>query len=123
VYTCDTPLVSSPAIGADGALYFAKGETDTLDSYKLIALSPDGSLRWEYYPDGYGFTSPPTIDANGTLYIGIGGALHAVNPDGTRKWTFEDPAGKVAGVAIGTDGTLYFGESEGKVYALGPGRG
>lgn len=123
VYPNDTPVTTSPAIGADGTVYFAKGDIGTVETNKLIALNPDGTLKWEYYADGYAFTSPPTVDGAGTVYIGIVGALHAVNPDGTRKWSFDDPPGDVAGAAIGADGTLYFGDAAGGVYALGPGAG
>jgi outer membrane protein assembly factor BamB len=113
----------SPGIGPDGTIYYTTKDTSATENNLLVALHSDGTLKWEYSADGYYFTAPPSIDGSGTVYIGIYGALHAVNPDGTRKWTFDDPAGEVAGVAIGADGTLYFGDSAGYLYALGPGAG
>jgi large repetitive protein len=122
-FSADAPLTVSPALAEDGTIYFAKGDIDIPESKQLVALNPDGTLKWEYSAGSFMFTSPPTIDGNGTVYIGIVGALHAVNPDGTLKWTFDDPPADVAGVAIGADGTLYFGDAVGHVYALGPGAG
>lgn len=55
---------SSPAIGADGTIYFA-AETGF-----IYALNPDGSLKWkENFYNGINWSSP-AIMADGTLYIG-----------------------------------------------------
>ncbi|MEM2050807.1 MAG: PQQ-binding-like beta-propeller repeat protein, partial [Thermoproteota archaeon] len=39
-------ILSSPAIGADGTIYFGSDDTH------LYALNPDGSLKWKYKTDG-----------------------------------------------------------------------
>lgn len=87
-------------------------------------MNPEGTLKWEYYADGYKFSSSPTLDASGTIYVGVGGLgmLHALNPDGTLKWSF-DTQSDIGPVSIGADGTVYFGNEGGNVYALGPGAG
>lgn len=112
----------APAIASDGTLYFFKGDINNLPSNKLIALNPDGSLKWEYYADGYGFRGSPTVDANGVVYASIRGLgeMRALNPDGTLKWSYDTPADTTPAV-LGADGTVYFADSIGKVYALGPG--
>jgi outer membrane protein assembly factor BamB len=112
------------AIGADGAVFASVKSNDSPDRIRLIALNADGSLRWDHHFDGYALSTPPTIDGNGTVYVGVGGigTLYALNPDGTLKWTFDTPA-DISGVSIGEDGTLYFGNEVGYVYAIGPGEG
>ena len=46
------------------------------------------TLKWDFFTDGY-WCSSPTIDADGTLYIGSDdGNLYALNPDGSKKWEF-----------------------------------
>jgi len=56
---------SSPAIGADGTIYFGSD-----DSY-LYALSPDGRLKWRYQT-GKWMRSSPAIGADGIIYFGSG---------------------------------------------------
>jgi hypothetical protein len=113
-----------PAIGVDGALYTAIVDTRVPANKKVIALNPDGTLRWEYSTDGYGVSSPLTVDVQSTVYVSINGLgdLYALNPDGTVKWTFGCQA-NLTPVSIGADGTLYFGDEVGHVFALGPGAG
>ncbi len=67
---------SSQVIGTDGTIYLA-----SLGS-PLIALNPDGTEKWGYNYATYGI---PSINKDGTLYIGIWGfepnstaSLHAI---------------------------------------------
>ncbi len=56
----------------------------------------------------------PAIGADGTIYIGSNDHnLYAVNPDGTKKWSFKAKNG-MSMPSIGTDGTLYVGSLDGK---------
>lgn len=69
-------VYSTPAVGADGLLYFG-AETGF-----IYALNPDGTLNWKYdFHCGLNWSSP-TIIEDGTLYIGIllndGGSLLAL---------------------------------------------
>lgn len=67
--------LSSQAIGSDGTIYLA-----TIGN-PLVALNPDGSVKWIYGDSVYGI---PSINIDGTLYIGMGGlegenmSLHAI---------------------------------------------
>ncbi len=55
---------SSPAIGADGTLYFGAETTF------IYALNPDGTLKWkEPFYNGINWSSPAILP-DGTLYIG-----------------------------------------------------
>jgi len=92
-------------------------------------------LKWQFALPGWG--SNVVIGADGTAYVGThSGVLFALNPDGREKWRFELPMVRVtlpadwpeaekeeireaggirpsitAGLAIGADGTLYFGDA------------
>src|SRR3989454_536112 len=86
---------SSVAIGSDGILYFGSGVTN-------VTNGPGGS-------SSYG-----------------SGNLSAVNPDGTLAWSLGlgscGPCSinyAVSDPAIGSDGTIYVGSSDGNLYAIG----
>lgn len=86
-----------------------------------FTLSIDDS-EWQYVTD-YPINASPSVGPDGTIYFGDSlGIVHAVNPNGTRKWRYTGTAGNMDGgtVAIAADGTLYTGDSTGQVYALNP---
>lgn len=65
---------TSQIIGTDGTIYLASIGSP------LIALNPNGTVKWKYEYSVYGI---PSITKDGTLYIGIGGyetgtSLHAI---------------------------------------------
>ena len=63
--------------------------------------------------------STPAIADDGTIYVGSwDNKLHAINPDGTGKWTFATDSLVLAGPAVGPDGTIYFGSRDNFFYAL-----
>ena len=117
---------SSPAIGADGTVYFGA------DDGNLYALNPqDGSIQWTF-TTGAAIKTPPTIDANGTVYFASDDTnLYAVSApaDGTQlgveKW--RRSVGTIysahTSVSIAADGTLYYVGSETYFYALNPADG
>jgi len=121
----------SPAIADDGTIYVA-----SLDR-NLYAICPNGTLKWKHSGIELGSGNNPSIAEDGTIYIGAK-HFYAINPDGTRKWTFDLGAnfdtsrGDIIAVnpdgtekwregiannwvysspAIGSDGTVYIGSS------------
>ncbi|MFQ5740798.1 MAG: PQQ-binding-like beta-propeller repeat protein [Acidobacteriota bacterium] len=44
--------------------------------------------------------------------------LHAINPDGTRKWVFGAGGYVFSSPAIGPDGVVYFGSTGDKLFAV-----
>lgn len=98
----------------------------------------DGSLRW---PAAFttlstrvegDIAASPTVGADGTVYVCVkvgsatdpspSGLLFALNPNGTEKWRFTTPDWIDSTPAIASDGTIYFGCWDGKLYALRPDR-
>jgi outer membrane protein assembly factor BamB len=80
------------------------------------AIGPTApSIKWSSLvgrPVGeeQGVLGPPTIAADGTIYIAdLYGEIVAMNPDGTTQWTAHPTFVQVgpSAVAVGSDGSLY----------------
>jgi len=97
-------LYASPALAADGTIYFGSFDRN------LYALNPDGSLKWT---NRFGSTifASPVVGRDGTIYCGCdNGRLYAVDPNGTQRWSFNTgPRPITASPAIGADGRVYIG--------------
>jgi len=81
----------------------------------------NGTQRWSYFTGQHIIYASPVIDADSTIYIGSSvGALFALNPNGTLKWSFLTGGGICSTPAIGVDGAIYFGSNDSRLYALNP---
>jgi outer membrane protein assembly factor BamB len=78
-----------------------------------------GTKLWDYTGTGR-LNASPALAADGTIYVGSGNTLLAVNPDGTAKWNFNAGGQVFSSPAVGLDGTIYFGCFDNKLYALKP---
>ena len=78
-----------------------------------------GSLKWAFSTYN-AVNAQPTISSRGIIYVGsFDTRFYAVNPDGTKKWTFFGAGGAVnTAAAVGADGTIYFGSFDHNLYAL-----
>jgi len=101
---------SAMAFAADGTLYL------TSQYEHFCALNPDSSRKWTQ--NFYGTT--PAINSDGTIYVGSGGKLYAINPDGTIKWTFVTNSGSITAPLLDPDGTIYVSCNNGYLYAITP---
>ena len=53
------------------------------------------------------------------MFVGSDDAfLYALNPDGSLVWKFATGGAIDSSPAIGADGTVYVGSSDGKLYAI-----
>jgi outer membrane protein assembly factor BamB len=104
--TTEGAIVSSPALGEEGRVYFT-----SVDG-RLYALHADGSEHWRYWT-GTIRESSPVLDPQENIYLGVSNMFVAVAADGTRrKWDFGYPV--VDGcAAISLDGRIYFGTDNG----------
>ena len=124
-------LLSSPAIGPDGSIFFTVSP-----EMALYAVNPNGTKKWKADATGWGegvwdfWESPPAVSRDGTILIAPytghyhNGTplcpLYAVNPNGTLSWMFElHGGGLTSSAAIGSDGTIYIGSSDSGLYANG----
>ncbi|MEW6659475.1 MAG: PQQ-binding-like beta-propeller repeat protein [Thermodesulfobacteriota bacterium] len=64
--TTGGPVMSSPAVGADGTIYVGS------EDEHLYALNPDGSLKWACNLGGFRnfIISSPAVGPDGTIYFG-----------------------------------------------------
>lgn len=112
--------MSSPVVSADGTIYY--GSTSG-----VVAVRPDGTLRWRFYNGISTAWSTPAIGADGTIYI-IGNPqdaiLLAINPNGTLRWSVYLGGTDVrSSPAIGPDGRIYVTNGAipgGYLYAINP---
>jgi outer membrane protein assembly factor BamB len=94
---------TSPCIADDGTIYVV-----SLDNHLHAVYPNNGTGKWK---TNVGAGTSPTIGQDGTIYCGYN-RLHAVNPDGTIKWSFnpgEDRAIRGATPCNSDDGFIYFG--------------
>jgi len=85
------------AVGSDGTIYVPIHST-------LVALNPNGTIKWEYALQGQ--SSIPSIGSDGTIY-GTSKGLHALTSSGQLKWTASDGSPGAPEIAIAADGTIY----------------
>ena len=118
-------LSISPAIGADGTIYFGTGAEQQV-SGKLYALNPDGTTKWTIDLAVQPISTAPAIGPDGTIYVGSEhGRLFAFEDEGTNgyiKWPpFTNSSSKpiYSSPAIGTDGTVYFAATPDRPYDPG----
>ncbi len=109
-------VMSSPAIGSDGVIYFGD------NSGKLYALKPNGTLKWSKHLGEGWVKSSPVIDSEGVIYTAnvVDGKIHAVYPNGTLKWSFQTDDWVYSSPALAEDGTIYIGSNDRHLYAINP---
>lgn len=91
----------TPVVGPDGAIYSARSEVGK--ETQLVAVNPDGSPRWAIPGD---FTTPLSVEADGSLIYLKAAAFGRLNPDGLALWEvpFLDPHHHP--VSLTADGTI-----------------
>jgi outer membrane protein assembly factor BamB len=103
---------TAPAIGADGTLYLGMDND-------LVALNPDGTLKWSFTASKDFSTWAPAITQGGRVIAGNGnGNLYAFSSNGTLDWTYATGSWISGSPAITADGTIYFGSSNGQLISL-----
>lgn len=105
-------VTSSPAIAADGTIYFGSFDSN------LYAVNRDGTMKWSY-PTGNVVWGSPAIGSDGTIYFSSeDSTLYAMNPNGSKKWAFVAGGTLSSSPALGTDGTVYVGSWDNNLYAI-----
>ncbi|MHC4520241.1 MAG: outer membrane protein assembly factor BamB family protein, partial [Planctomycetota bacterium] len=78
-----------------------------------------GTLKWSVPLGGIVGYCSPAIAEDGTVFIGGGeNTLHALNPDGTKKWSLAASGAVVSAPAIGKDGIIYIGTHGNRIHAI-----
>ena len=114
VATIGSPVITTPAVGLDGTIYFGAN-----NGY-VYALNPlTGTVIWQVKTAGR-VAASPVISGKGILYIGSTDSyMYAINiSNGVILWKYKTGAPITATGAVGADGNLYFGSTDTYVYAL-----
>ncbi|MDA8528966.1 PQQ-binding-like beta-propeller repeat protein [Opitutaceae bacterium] len=118
-------IVSSPALGADGTIYFGlEIGSNTSPSGRILAINSNGTEKWTYDTDDW-VDATPLVGSDGTVYVGSwNGIMYALDGQtGAEKWTYDTESFIVASAAQGPDGTIYFGGGDFLLHALDPDTG
>jgi hypothetical protein len=87
-------------------------------------LTASGKYTWTIVGNGHpypSFTSIPTVDAFGHIFIGTATGIAQMSPtNGSFVWTYSTGDSITTQPAISNTGNLYVGSSSGNVYAFGP---
>jgi outer membrane protein assembly factor BamB len=115
---------TAPVVAADGTIYVGTSPISSEGSPKLVAIAPTGQQRWAYSAED-NFEVPPAIGTDGTLFAPTGRSVHAIAPDGSRRWLmFLGEGPQQQPPAIAGDGTVYVVSSvNGRLVALDPSTG
>jgi len=117
-YDAEKPISSTVAIDKENqTIYF-------LAKNKLCALDlKNGSLKWDYsiyrQDQSYYYQNSisPAIDNDGSIYITLDN-LYSFYPNGTLKWELFTDSYFRSCPAIGNDGTLYIGDTDGLFHSI-----
>jgi len=109
-------IFSSPTIDSAENLYF--GSVDG----KVYSIDKDGSERWSIQTGDWVESSAALSPDESTIYIGSwDNKLYALaTVDGTALWTYETDSLVFSSPAVSSSGEIYFGGSDGFLYALSP---
>jgi RHS repeat-associated protein len=107
-YKTEGKIIASPSIDKNGIIYTVS------DNGKLYTFNNKGILQWSVPVTNEIIKASPAIGIDGTIYFG---GLHAVNPNGSIKWSLNINALQ-SSPAVAKDGTIYVGANDGKLYAV-----
>jgi len=110
------PALGSPVIDDDGVVYIGCGT-------RYYAINPSGSFKWSY---NAGTTIGTQAALSGdVLYFSSHRSIGSINTDGTFNWWYTPSTGNGGVItsstpSIGSDGTIYYGCTNGFFRALNP---
>ncbi len=112
-----------PALGEAGTVY-AGAASPTKEMF--YAFDRYGRIRWAYHVEFHVIESSPIVGPDGTIYVAAsnpqtaGGALVALNPDGSERWRYDVGSRLPFTPTLGPDGAVYVGAANGNLYAVNP---
>jgi outer membrane protein assembly factor BamB len=101
VFATGGEITSSPAVGADGTVYFTSTDGN------LYALKPDGTEFWRL-PAECMTESSPVLDEAGNLYLTAMVSATSITKDGKKRWERGAAIFVDVSPAVAADGTIYF---------------
>ena len=111
------PFIGAPIVDDEGLIY--AGSQDN----RLYAIFPDGSTIPKWIFQGQRDVTTPMLGTDGKIYTTYAGQVVAVTTSGSQSSAFRARGGIVGAPAQADDGTIYFGATDGRVYAIDSGTG
>jgi outer membrane protein assembly factor BamB len=102
---------ATPCVADDGTIFVGS------DAKKIVAVSPEGKVKWSLETDGDADTGP-TFGNDGTLVFAAGRMVYGVTSLGLVKWRFAAKRKVYTAPAIGQHGEVFFGSQDHFAYAL-----
>ncbi len=106
-------IYATPCVAPDGTIFVGT------DARKLVAVSPEGKVKWSLQTDGDADTGPVIAD-DGSVVFAAGRMVYAATPLGYVKWRFAAKRKVFTSPAIGEHGRIFFGSQDHHAYALDP---
>lgn len=111
---------SAPIGSANVQVFTAGGSSNAVALNVTLRPGQSGRVRWRFQADGDYIPSRAAIASDGTIYTqDVYGHLYAVSSDGGLKWIFNAPGTGHGCIDVGTDGTIYIGNTT-NIFALTP---
>ncbi|MDH3713614.1 MAG: PQQ-binding-like beta-propeller repeat protein [Gammaproteobacteria bacterium] len=98
------------AVSNDGTVYYADGEG------RLVALTLTLVEKWRH--DAEFVDTIPVVTPDGGAVVSAGCLLQVVNSDGTPRWSRCFNGSLISAAAVGKDGTVYIGSTDGRFHAV-----
>ena len=112
-------VYSSPVLDNMGTVYCGSN-----DGYMYAIYTNNGTLKWKYSAGTDCGGIGATVGDDRTIYFGDSlGYIHAVNPNGTRKWRRDLLANIFTSPAITEEGNIIVGTYLGYMYSFNPDNG
>ncbi len=110
-------IEASPVLAEDGSVIFAT------TGGRVFCVSPEGTEKWRYptatQPPLSSLYSSPAVRSDGSIVLGSSdNALLALRKDGTLLWRAALGDWADAPVCVATDGSIYIGALDKKLYAF-----
>lgn len=97
---------ANATLAPDGTAYGAVGR-------ELVAVSPEGRIRWRF-PVRSIIETTPAVAPDGTIVLGTNDAYqYGVRPDGSERWRTPRNALTYSSVAVTNAGVAYYGDHRG----------
>lgn len=117
-YETGGEIGASPTVGAGPVVYVGSGDGNF---YAINGTT--GALQWQRSM-GLDIYSSAALRADGVLIFGAGFNVHALNADGSPRWSLATDDYVDSSPVIGPDGTIYIGSLDRYLYAInGNGQG
>lgn len=123
-YTTQGYVDGAGALSNDfSTLYMA-----STDHYLYALNTANGQVRWKYDAGTTMSWSYPAVGADGVIYVGTAddlpghptAALHAINPNGTKRWSHAFTENVNGSPTIDRDGMILITVDDGYIYVLKP---